>query len=39
MKTIGIENVVMCDNDEQLTPITTGQSKPLQAENGDIDND
>ena len=29
VKTSEIENMAMCDNDEQLTPITTGQSKPL----------
>ena len=39
MKTIGIENVITCDNDEQLTPIMTGRSRPLQGGNGDVDND
>ena len=38
VKTIGIKSVAMCDNDEQLTPIMTGLSRPLQDKNGDIDN-
>ena len=29
VKTNGIENVATCDNDEQLTPIMTGRSRPL----------
>ena len=29
VKTTGIENVAMCYNDEQLTPIMTDRNKPL----------
>ena len=32
-------NVAMCDNDEQLVPRTSSQSKSLYDESGDAGND
>ena len=29
VKTIGIENMATCENDEQLTPMMIGRSRPL----------
>ena len=39
MKTIGIENRATRENDEHLTPMMIGRSRPLQDGNGNVDND